>query len=54
MKWAEHVASMGCMRNTKFWSENPGDLGIVGRIILEKDFTEMKWEIVDWMYLAQH
>jgi hypothetical protein len=41
MRWAEHVARMGEMRNTTFWLESlrgrdhSVDLGVNGRIILK-------------------
>jgi hypothetical protein len=60
MGWAEHVARMGEMKNAynisvgkpegkrlfarprRRWEDN-----------IRMDITEIEWECVDWMYLAQ-
>jgi len=45
--------------HTKFWSENlkgrnhSQDLGTDGKIILETDLMEIKWEGVEWMQPVQ-
>jgi hypothetical protein len=45
--------------HTEFWSENlrerthSEDLGIDGRIILERILREIDWKYVNWIRLAQ-
>jgi hypothetical protein len=58
MRWMGHVARMGEIR-TKFWSENlkgrdhTEDLGIDEKIIFRMVLTEIGWEGVDRIHVAQ-
>jgi hypothetical protein len=61
MRWAGHVAGMGVMKmHTKFWLDNvkgrgpSEDIGLHGRIILERILGEYGVEVVDWIYLREN